>query len=138
LVAVGVALEPFVVGPKEGEVEIKGLGPLVQRNVAPVAGIHTLQLGKVRHSVYPIASRYYTQRRTDAIHSWEEFERMLGGERRCINLLLKESELGELRAHLPAGEATTESLGSAGDVAFIRIRCEGRTKDQSSMALQAN
>jgi 4-amino-4-deoxy-L-arabinose transferase-like glycosyltransferase len=144
LLAVAVACEPFVFGAKEGEAEIKALAPLVQANVPPEAGLHTLQLGKVRRSVYPIAPLYYTQRRTYAIHSWEEFTRVMTGEKRCLHLLMRDSELASLADHLPNGGIQIERLGAAGDVALVRIQSgragsvSDRSSAQSSMALQDN
>ena len=144
LIAVVVACEPFVFGAKEGEAEIKALASLLKASVPPEAGLHTLQLGKVRRSVYPIAPLYYTQRRTYAIHSWEEFTRVLTGDRRCMHLLLRDSQMDSLYAHLPAADVQIERLGAAGDVALVRIRSEragsvsDRSPPPSTMTLQAN
>jgi 4-amino-4-deoxy-L-arabinose transferase-like glycosyltransferase len=142
LLAVAIACEPFVVASKEGEAEIRALAPLVERSVAPAAGLHTLQLGKVRRSVYPIAPVYYARRRTYALHSWKEFAHVLAGERRCLHLLLRESELPALAEHLPSGDVQVERLGQAGDVALVRIQAwrAGSVSDrpQSPSPLQAN
>jgi 4-amino-4-deoxy-L-arabinose transferase-like glycosyltransferase len=120
LTAFGVACEPFVVGAKEGEAEIKALAPIVQASVPPEAGLHTLQLGKVRRSVYPIAPLYYSQRRTYAIHSLDELGRVMTGPR-CLHLLLREAEIESL----PLDGVRLERVAQSGDVAYVRLHSAG-------------
>jgi hypothetical protein len=127
--AFAVACEPFVVGAREGETEIKAIAPLVQKEVAPDHSLHTLQLGKVRRSVYPIATLYYTQRRTFAVHSWEELRRVMAGDRRCFHLLLRDTELSAMAAVLPSTALSMERLGQAGDISLVRIRSRQTKRD---------
>ena len=130
LIAVGVACEPFVTGAKEGEAEISALAPMVKANVPENGGLHTLQLGKVRHSIYPIAPLFYSQRKTFAIHSMEELGRVMAGGPRCLHLLLREAEI----ENLPHGDVRVERLGQSGDVVLVRLN-SGRAGSVSDRSL---
>jgi 4-amino-4-deoxy-L-arabinose transferase-like glycosyltransferase len=118
--AVVTGLEPCFVGPKEGEAEIRALAESLQTHVPPEGGLHTLQLGKVRHSVYPIAALYYSRRPTYAVHSFEELRRVLVGPSRSLFLLARTPWRGDLERTVGRNGRVTE-IAAAGDVGLYRI-----------------
>jgi 4-amino-4-deoxy-L-arabinose transferase-like glycosyltransferase len=121
MLAMGVACEPWILPTKEGEAEIREIAPFVRQRIPDRGGLHTLQLDKVRHSVYPIATRFYVDRPTYALHSWEELQRVMTGPKRDLFVLAR-SHLADEIKNRTRHQCRVETLGRSGTITLFLLR----------------
>lgn len=106
---------------REGESEIRRLAPLVQR-VAPSGDVlHTFQTGRVRNSVYPIATAFYCRRRVHALHALEDWDRVAGQAGRPFCVLARSCWLETLRQRGQSSGFSISTLGAEGDILLVQV-----------------
>ena len=131
--ALGLALmtaaEPmWAPASKEGEQEIRALAERIRELTPEGGGIHVAQFGRVRKSVYPIATRYYLERPVHALHSPEELKRLVENATAPVRLLARKAVGEEVAAACAAAGAEARLLVAGETMEYLEIARKSETK----------
>jgi len=100
---------------------------MVRQAVSSGDVLHTFQPGRVRHSVYPIATAFYCQRRVHVLHAPSDWDRVAAQAGRPFCVLIRSRWLAPLRQRGQSAGYDVSPIGAEGDVALVRV-IPGATK----------
>ncbi|MGL4460561.1 MAG: hypothetical protein ACRC1K_00240, partial [Planctomycetia bacterium] len=104
---------------RDGEDDLRRLASTVQKWIPPAGLLHTVQSGRVKNSVYPIAALYYGRRSVRAVQGLPALEELTAAGGSVFYIVAEESQVEALRRAMPT--AGVETVERSGRSVFARV-----------------